>query len=166
MVSSYMMTPLTNAAAPGVVKSSSRYRHRLCSVERIFSASNRFVSVATDSSAARMPLPSATSVLATVSRSCTVMSCLPWMDGSAWTSDQGGRIPPFERGNSAVVAQDVQCSGVEQEVLAGARRQPEPARRQDTQDVPVGEERDVAGGGARPRDHVVDPRGDVGRCLP
>jgi hypothetical protein len=69
MVSSCMMTPLMNFAASGAVKSISRYVRRLCSVERIPSTSNRFVSVPTVSSAARMPLPPSTSARAVLSTS-------------------------------------------------------------------------------------------------
>jgi hypothetical protein len=54
-------------AASGAVKSISRYVRRLCSVDRIPSASNRLVSVPGVSSAARMPLPSATSARAVLS---------------------------------------------------------------------------------------------------
>ena len=67
IVSSCMMTPLMEVAASGAVNSISRYVRRLCSVDRIPSASNRLVNVPGVSSAARMPLPSATSVLAVVS---------------------------------------------------------------------------------------------------
>jgi hypothetical protein len=67
MVSSCMMTPLMNAAAAGAVKSISRYVRRLPSVDRIPSASKRFVNVGTVSSAARMPLPLATSAFAVLS---------------------------------------------------------------------------------------------------
>jgi hypothetical protein len=67
------MAPLMNSAAPGVVNSISRYARRLCSVDGIPSGSNRLVKVATLSSAARMPLPSATSVAAMLSRSWLIL---------------------------------------------------------------------------------------------
>ena len=51
-------------------------------------------------------------------------------------------------GYVAVVAENAQGARVQQEVLAGARRQPEPARRQHAQHVAVREQRDVA---RRPR---------------
>ena len=73
MVSSYRMAPLMNSAAPVVVNSISRYARRLCSVDWIPSVSNRLVKVATLSSAARMPLPSATSVAAMLSRSWLIL---------------------------------------------------------------------------------------------
>src|SRR6516162_1586782 len=77
MVSSCMMTPLMNSAAPGDVKSISRYVRRPSSVEWIPSVSNRLVKVGMVSSAARIPFPSATSVSATLSRSWLVMRILP-----------------------------------------------------------------------------------------
>ena len=63
-----------NAAASGAVKSISRYVRRLPSVDLMPSASNRFVSVDGVSSAARIPLPSATNALAVLS-----MSVMSWL---------------------------------------------------------------------------------------
>jgi len=71
------MTPLMNSAAPGEVKSISRYVRRLCSVDWIPSVSNRLVKVGIVSSAARIPFPSATSASAMLSRSLLVMRILP-----------------------------------------------------------------------------------------
>ena len=49
-----------NSSKPGVVKSRFRYAARFSSVDSTPIASNRFVIVPVDSSAARMPLSSAT----------------------------------------------------------------------------------------------------------
>src|SRR5687768_5760624 len=76
MVSSYRMAPLINSAARGVVNSISRYARRLCSVDGIPKGSNRLVRVATLSSAARMPLPSATSIAAMLCRSWLILRVL------------------------------------------------------------------------------------------
>src|SRR5215210_34979 len=54
------MTPLTQSSRPGVVKSMSRYPRRFCSVESRPIESKRFAIVPELSSAARMPLLSAT----------------------------------------------------------------------------------------------------------
>src|SRR5665647_2107336 len=64
IVSSKRITPLMYSSAPGVVKSRSRYARRLSSVDSVPIASNRFLIVPSLSSAARIPLPSATSALA------------------------------------------------------------------------------------------------------
>ena len=93
MVSSCMMTPLMNSAAPGEVKSISRYVRRLSSVDWIDSASNRLVRVGTVSSAARMPFPSATSAIAVLSRSWLIMRMLP-----STNRPRGGDPRPGDRG--------------------------------------------------------------------
>src|SRR5215213_5875715 len=54
------MTPLTNCSRSGVVNSMSRYARRLSSVDSRPMESNRFAIVPELSSAARMPLSSAT----------------------------------------------------------------------------------------------------------
>ena len=46
---------------------------------------------------------------------------------------------------------------IEQEVLSGTRRQPDPARHQYAQHVSVREQGDVALHGARPSDHSINP---------
>src|SRR5918995_5822471 len=58
------MTPLTNSSSPGVVKSMSRYARRFSSVDSSLIVSNRFSIVPELSSAARIPLSSATSAFA------------------------------------------------------------------------------------------------------
>src|SRR5918995_4218783 len=63
------MTPLTNSSSPGVVKSMSRYARRFSSVDSSRIESKRFSIVPELSSAARIPLSSATSALAVASRS-------------------------------------------------------------------------------------------------
>ena len=91
IVSSYRMAPLMNSAAPGVVNSISRYARRRGSVDAIPSASNRRVKVATLSSAARIPLPSATSAAATLARSPLILPLLPMCSRA---SSSRGQPPP------------------------------------------------------------------------
>ena len=57
-------------------------------------------------------------------------------------------VPDPHGGYVAVVAEHAQGAGIQQKVLPGARRQPEPARREHAQHVAVREQRDVA---RRPR---------------
>src|SRR3954462_1498599 len=66
------MTPLMYSSAPGVVNSMSRYACRFASVDSRPIVSKRFLIVPPLSSAARIPLPSATSALA-VCRSSLLM---------------------------------------------------------------------------------------------
>ena len=76
-----------------------------------------------------------------------------------------GRIPGLHGRYPAVVAEDIQGPGIEQEVLSGTGRQSEPARCEHTQHVSVGKERHVALDGARPGDHAIHARADLRRCL-
>src|SRR5262249_6669995 len=121
------------------------------------SVSNRLVIVDTDSSVARMPLPAATSARAVSSRLCFVTS------PSYSTRERS--IPELHRGRVAIVAEDVQGRGVEQEVLAGAGRQTDPAGDQHAKNVAVSEQRDVARRRADARQDPVDPRADLRRSL-
>ena len=73
IVSSKRITPLMWSSAPGVVKSMSRYARRLSSVDSTSIESKRFLIVPSLSSAARIPLPGATSARAIVSSSCSAM---------------------------------------------------------------------------------------------
>jgi hypothetical protein len=75
MVSSNRITPLTNSSAPSVVNNSSRYARRRSSVDSTPIDVKRFAIVPSLSSAARMPLPSATRAEATLARS--VSRCVP-----------------------------------------------------------------------------------------
>src|SRR5262245_60249717 len=72
-----------------------------------------------------------------------------------------GRVPAAERRHAAVVAEDTQRRGVEQEAAAVLGRQAEPARREQPEQVAVREQRDVAAGGAGPREHAVDALADL-----
>src|SRR5437868_6511776 len=58
------MTPLMYSSAPGVVKRRSRYARRFSSIDSTPIVSKRFLIVPLDSSAARIPFPSATSARA------------------------------------------------------------------------------------------------------
>ena len=51
-----------------------------------------------------------------------------------------GRVPDLERRRLAVVAKDVQCRSIEQEVLAIACRKINPSRGKNTEDMTVCEE--------------------------
>ncbi len=77
IVSSNRITPLTCSARPGVVNSMSRYARRLASVESNPIESNRFLIVPVLSSAARMPLPGATSWAAVARRTSVSMFVPP-----------------------------------------------------------------------------------------
>src|ERR671911_2202701 len=68
------MTPLTNSSRPGVVKSMSRYARRVSSVDSSEIESKRFLIVPELSSAARIPLLSATRALAV---SCSSLTPIP-----------------------------------------------------------------------------------------
>ena len=68
IVSSKRITPLINSPAPAVVNRISRYARRFSSVEGTLMLFNRFSMVPELSSAARIPLPAATSFLATLSK--------------------------------------------------------------------------------------------------
>src|SRR4029078_6628678 len=76
------MTPLMYSSAPGVVKRSSRYARRVSSVDSTPIESKRFLIVPSLSSAARIPLPGATSARAISSSVCVsaivAISVLPW----------------------------------------------------------------------------------------
>jgi hypothetical protein len=64
IVSSNRITALMNSSTPGVVNRISRYALRISSVDSSMIESNRFWIVVSLSSAARMPLPGATSAFA------------------------------------------------------------------------------------------------------
>jgi hypothetical protein len=64
MVSSKRITPLMYSSTPSVVNSRSRYARRFSSVDSTSIESNRFLIVPSLSSAARIPLPSATTARA------------------------------------------------------------------------------------------------------
>jgi hypothetical protein len=74
IVSSKRMTPLMCSSAPAVVKSRSRYARLFSSVDSTSIESKRFLIVPSLSSAARIPLPGATSARAIVSSSCWAMA--------------------------------------------------------------------------------------------
>src|SRR5690349_1799139 len=69
IVSSNRITPLMYSSTPSVANSSSRYARRLSSVDSMSIESKRFLIVPSLSSAARIPLPSATSARAVFSKS-------------------------------------------------------------------------------------------------
>jgi hypothetical protein len=71
IVSSYRITPLTYSSTPSVVKSRSRYARRFSSVDSTPIESKRFLIVPVLSSAARIPLPGATSASAVAWSSST-----------------------------------------------------------------------------------------------
>ena len=64
-----------------------------------------------------------------------------------------------------VVAEQRQGARIQQKVLAPTRRQPDPARRENAQQVAVREQRSVASGRARPSYHPVYSRAHLLRRL-
>src|SRR5207248_625079 len=74
IVSSKRMTPLMYSSTPAVVKRRSRYARRFASVDSTRIESKRFAIVPSDSSAARIPFPSATSAFAVWCRSFMLSS--------------------------------------------------------------------------------------------
>ena len=76
IVSSKSITPLINSPTPAVVNKISRYQRRFSSVETTPMLFNRFSIVGELSSAARIPLPAATSFLAIDSKFSFFMSLL------------------------------------------------------------------------------------------
>src|SRR5262245_3150509 len=65
----------------------------------------------------------------------------------------------------AIVAEDTQGTRIQQKMLAAARRQLDPARREHAQHMSVREWRDVVVDRARPGDHPVDTRTHLFRRL-
>src|SRR5215475_9601204 len=82
MVSSNRITPLMNSPAPLVVNKISRYIRRFSSVEGTLMLLRRFSIVPELSSAARIPLPGATSFLATDSKLSVFMILLLFVEKS------------------------------------------------------------------------------------
>src|SRR5438034_10456820 len=76
IVSSKRITPLMCSSAPSVVKRRSRYARRFSSVDSAPIESKRFLIVRSLSSAARIPLPSATSAFAVSWSSAPIVP--PW----------------------------------------------------------------------------------------
>src|SRR5678816_2830493 len=120
-------------------------------------ASNRLLMVGTVSSAARIPLPLATSARAVSSRLCfiTCISCSSWERS----------VPDLHCRRLPVMGEDAQRRGIEQEMLATFGRKADPPRDQNAKEVAVGEQRRVARGGANSRDHPIDPGADLHGAL-
>src|SRR6266566_3176572 len=78
IVSSNRITPLINSPTPAVVNKISRYQRRFSSVETTPMLFNRFSIVGELSSAARIPLPAATSFLAIDSKFLFFMGLSPY----------------------------------------------------------------------------------------
>src|SRR3954471_15221637 len=96
------MTPLMYSSTPGVVKSMSRYARRLSSVDSRPIESKRFLMVLSLSSAARIPLPSATRAFAVSCSSVCAMASLS-LSGFRFPDYSGkrsrsGRKPSNARG--------------------------------------------------------------------
>src|SRR3954454_5304231 len=72
-------------------------------------------------------------------------------------------IPDAHRWDAAIIAENAECAGVEQKVLAAAGRQPNPPRDQDAQHMAVREQRYVAVRGVGPCDHAIDAGVDLFR---
>src|SRR5262245_21717759 len=64
-------------------------------------------------------------------------------------------IPDTHGWNTAVIGEYAEVTCAQQKVLACTRRQPKPARCEHAQNVSVREERDIATGGPRTREHAV-----------
>ena len=77
-----------------------------------------------------------------------------------------GRVPDLQRWNAPVVAQHAEGARIEQEVAAVARGQPEPARREDPEQVPVRKQRHISLDAENSRDHPVHPCPYLGGALP
>src|SRR5262245_63689249 len=113
------------------------------------SVSSRLVIVDTDLSAARIPLPVTT-------RAWAVSSRLYFVTSTSRSANERS-VPDLHRGRVAIVAENVQGRGVQQEALTGLGRKADPPRDQNAKEVAVGEQRDVARGGANPGDHPIGP---------
>jgi hypothetical protein len=70
-------------------------------------------------------------------------------------------VPDLHRRRVAVVAEDVQGRGVEQEVLASDHPKADPARDQRSQHVAVREQRYIAGRIADAGDDAIDARANL-----
>jgi len=70
------------------------------------------------------------------------------IDGTPTLANEGP-VPDLHSGYVAVKAENAQPAGIEQEMLPGGGRQPDPPRSEHAQDVTVRKQRDVAFGCAR-----------------
>src|SRR5580692_2584634 len=68
-----------------------------------------------------------------------------------------GSVPDFHGGYVAVIAEDAQGAGIEEEMLASAGGQSDPPCHQGAQHVSVGKQRNVAIGTPRSRNHPIHP---------
>src|SRR5262249_29434432 len=89
---------------------------------------------------------------------------LPSPRGPAALLDERA-VPDMHRGGVSIVTEHGKSSRIEQEVLSGARRQPDPAHAEHAQHVTMGEQRDVAAGPPHPGDHAVHPGSHLFRRL-
>src|SRR6516162_7976900 len=74
-------------------------------------------------------------------------------------------VPDLHSGYVAVIAEDTQGACIEQEVLPGARGQPNPASAEHAQHMPVREDRHVAVSGARPGNDPIRAGCDLLRAF-
>ncbi len=72
-----------------------------------------------------------------------------------------GRVPDLERRRLTIIAEDIQCRRVEQEVLAVGGRQVDPSRRENAQDVAVREQGDVSHACADLGENAIGARADL-----
>src|SRR4029453_10859537 len=81
----------------------------------------------------------------------------PLRPGGALGGEAPVLVPDVDDASLALVAEEADRRGPQRQVATVYRRQPDPARGQDSQDVRVGEQRDVAVDGVDPGDHAPRP---------
>src|SRR5687767_6374682 len=109
--------------------------------------------VGTVSSAARIPLPRATSARAVCSRSV-------FMGPSLFLGLDRG-IPALHRGRASVVTENAYRGCVEQKVSSSGRRKSDPTRREHPEDVAVGKQGDTTRDRLEPADQSIDSRSNL-----
>ena len=73
-------------------------------------------------------------------RTLWIMSAaVRWADAARIRSQLNRCVPPLDRRNGAIIAEDVGCRRIEQKMLPRLRREGEPASDEDPEDVTVSE---------------------------
>src|SRR5260221_4336092 len=94
---------------------------------------------------------------------CLVRRSLPSATHLALVDERP--VPNLHGGHLPVVTEDTKGTGIEQEMLTGARGQPDPAGCQHAQYMPMGEQRDVPVDCARTAYHAVNAGSHLFRCF-
>jgi len=88
-----------------------------------------------------------------------------WADGVPAHSQLNRCVPPLDRRNGAIIAEDVGCRRIEQKMLPSGRREGEPASGEDPEDVTVSEYDDIALHRTYFGNDTIDPCADLSRLF-